>query len=72
MYQTGSHWTNLREILYWDFLWKHLSTKSKFGYGLVKISGTLDEELGTFLLLPETLNRHKRALLERNGVRLLG
>jgi hypothetical protein len=44
----GYHWTILRKILYSRFLWKHLSTKSKFGYRLPEISGTLDEELGTF------------------------
>ena len=36
---------------------------------MAKITGTLREDV---LLLPATLNRHKSALLEWHGVRLLG
>jgi hypothetical protein len=48
MYQIGSHWTHFREIWYRTLL-EDLSSKSKCGYNLTKIWGTLQGELSTFV-----------------------
>jgi hypothetical protein len=53
-------------------LYENMSTKSNFGYNQAKISDTLLEDPTYILLLPAILRRHKGALFEWNGIRLLG
>jgi hypothetical protein len=70
MYQSSSHCTDIREIWYWRLLWKTVEK--------IKIWLKSDKNIEQFalrykcnLLLPVTLNHHKSAVFEWNGIRLL-
>jgi len=65
-YQHGAHYKNLRKIRYWEILPKSVD---KFQIWLK--SGISHEDLSAVFLLPASLNRHKSAFSEGNGIRLL-
>jgi len=65
-YQHGAHYKNLRKIRYWEIL-----TKSVDKFQIWLKSGTSHEDLSAVFLLPATLNLHKSAFSEGNGIRLL-
>jgi len=64
MYQSSSHCSDFREIWYWRLIWK---TVEKIGIGIRQFA--LRSKY--VLLLPLTLNHHKSAVFEWNGIRLL-
>ena len=55
MYQCGSHWTDFREILCWDF-YESLLRNSEFGYNRTRILCTVHENLSAFILLRAVRN----------------
>ena len=69
MYQHGFHWTDFYDILYSKLLLKCVGkTKTSLQWG--KDFGQFTRTFNYFLLVPATLNRHKKALFEWNGARL--
>ena len=70
MYQRYSHWTNLRGILYGGYLWQSVE-KNKIRLISGKTSGNLFEGPKYVVLLPATLNCHKSAIFEWNGIKLI-
>ena len=69
MYQHGFHWTDFYDILYSKLLLKCVGkTKTSLQWG--KDFGQFTRTFNYFLLVPATLNRHKKALFKWNGARL--
>jgi hypothetical protein len=70
LYQRGSHLTDFRKIWYWELSGKSVQ-KIQIWLNSGKNSGHFTYIPNYALLLPATLNRHKNALFDWHGIRLL-